>query len=951
MSDHLAFCPTCRLAFVETMNSIELPQAPADLNSPSVRSDSEIAEPVPNVPGYLRLERISAGGMGVIYHAIRAESNQRVAIKVIKSPVQDDYGSDRKERLLREAHALTKINHPQIVQAIETILVNDSPALVMEYVHGQPLHRWIRKHQPDYRTAATLAWQLAQAVAHAHQQGVLHCDLKPHNVLVTSDEDTPSIKLIDFGLAKLSDEEWHITQSGDVLGTPAYMAPEQTTGHSLLAHPATDIYGLGTILYELLTARAPFDASNSTMLLAKVARESPQRPRKLRRNIPVDLERICLKCLEKAPEDRYGSAEMLAQDLQAFLNHGRIVAKEPSVTKKLLRLLRAHRAISAMLLIVGGLTITGAIMFWHESRVKSQLQASIEQAATRSEVAAVRADRAEEAVLQEMRINLEETTERLFGSPPQKNDSEWQALERLSQRWSRFADRIEDSYTSQLVRAEAWMRIGSIHATLGDLEKAQEQLRRSLDLLPAAAEDSVRESRRLAIAAEAHWQLAKCLFEAGQADESDRAFRDGLAKLEQAEKLQPLAASYPLLQSKILCDYGTVLTRLSRVQDAQETLTRSISVLQSLQPAPSATTATSTSSISRPVILKQLWASRTALARVIFTQGRAAEAVELLEQAPTELAELAAQLPDDPTVQRLISVQKNTIGICQLNLGRLEASKSSFLEALRCQKKVLEAYPSRADLLKNYAAFNGSLAVVSVRLRQTEEAVQYVTDSLRINSMLAEQHPGNSEYLGEKAKSLINLVAIQASANQLTEASQRGAELIELQTQLCRDNAHKPEYQYNLAAAYNIMATVQGRLGQRPQAYASFEQSQAIYDDLITIYPAIAAYRTGLWNTTYSLADFAISQQDWPRAREAYSQLINGICEPGSESLPTDSKLLAKAYLGQAMALQAIGSQVDSQACARLGAATIEPWKSTDPQGQEIFRRCLELAGESTAKR
>ncbi|MFM7843702.1 MAG: hypothetical protein ACKPEY_05660, partial [Planctomycetota bacterium] len=205
--------------------------------------------------------------------------------------------------------------------------------------------------------------------------------------------------------------------------------------------------------------------------------------------------------------------------------------------------------------------------------------------------------------------------------------------------------------------------------------------------------------------------------------------------------------------------------------------------------------------------------------------------------------------------------------------------------------------------------------------------------------------------LGEKAKSLINLVAIQASADQLTEASQRGAELIELQTQLCRDNAHKPEYQYNLAAAYNIMATVQGRLGQRPQAYSSFEQSQTIYGDLITIYPAIAAYRTGLWNTTYSLADFAISQQDWPRAREAYSQLINGICEPGSESLPTDSKLLAKAYLGQAMALQAIGSQVDSQACARLGAATIEPWKSTDPQGQEIFRRCLELAGESTAKR
>jgi len=150
---------------------------------------------------------------------------KQVAIKVIKHREASGYGSERKKRLVREAHALTKIDHPNIVHPLEVVLVNDSPALIMEYIQGQPLHRWAKQHKPDIRTAAVLIKELAQAVLHAHRRGVIHCDLKPQNILVTNVDSKPSLKIIDFGLAKLSDEDWSITSSGDVLGTPAYMAP------------------------------------------------------------------------------------------------------------------------------------------------------------------------------------------------------------------------------------------------------------------------------------------------------------------------------------------------------------------------------------------------------------------------------------------------------------------------------------------------------------------------------------------------------------------------------------------------------------------------------------------------------------------------------------------------------------------------------------------------------
>lgn len=931
------------------MNSIEVPPSTSiDSEKPTKDSTSDNSEPIPDIPGYRLLNRVAQGGMGCVYVAIQERSEKTVAIKVVKQRHEDAYGSDRKKRLVREAHALTKIDHPNIVHPMEVVLVKDAPAMVMEYVEGQPLHRWIREHKPDPTTATLLTKQLTQAIIHAHQRGVVHCDLKPQNVIVSTVDKKPLLKIIDFGLAKLSDEDWSITCSGDVLGTPAYMAPEQTTGAVLKANPMIDVYGLGTILYELLTGHPPFEAPTSAMLLAKVARHSPKQPSKINPSIPVSIENICLKCLEKRPEDRYASASHLVQDLQAFLDNKSISAKSISWYTKCRRSLRENRAISLMLFFCGVIAVCGfASMFalWRETKTKATIAETLLDTELQRQDATQRAEQAEDTVLEELRTSLQETTERLFGSVPEKEDSDWETLDRLATRWSRFADRISDTNKSKLIQAEALMRVGSIYATLGDLVTADEKFQAVLGSVSEVFSSSDEESRRLAIKSETHWQIARSLFDGGKTGESDKAFQDSRSSILKAIELNQGDDGFRLLDARILCDYATMLTRTSRVDEAQQRLLESISSLENLL-SPQEENSIPADAILRTEFLKQLCASKIALARVFRMRGELAQAIDLLANTSAGLSFLEKLDPEDPVVLRLRSLQSDTLGFSQLAQGQLDFSRQSFLEATHYQEMLLKQYPRRQDFLKNYANFLGSLAVVSIRLRNPDEALNYIFKSLRIHSELTERFPDRPEYLGEKAKSLSNLVAILAAGNRLDEASIYGAELIDLQTKLCFTYPEQAEYSYGLAASLNIVATVLGRTGQTLQAFDYFDQSQAVYSELIHRNPTVPIYRMGLANACFAKAELSRLSYDWPRAIDAYSQAIEVIYSGMSSSPIAESSLLAKAYLGQAVAYKELGNLPISRACARLGAAAIEPWKDKDSLGQEILRRCLEAAAD-----
>jgi hypothetical protein len=267
----------------------------------------------PAVPGYEILGELGRGGMGVVYRARQARPQRIVGLKVLLAGAHA--GQAELVRFKAEAEAAARLLHPHIVQIYEVGEHDGRPFFSMEYCPGGSLADKLAGTPLPARQAAELVQTLAGALQAAHQQGVVHRDLKPANVLLGADGQP---KVADFGLAKRLDGALPTTVSGAILGTPSYMAPEQAGGRNKEVGPATDVYALGALLYECLTGRPPFKAATPLETMLQVLADEPERPRVLNPAMDVDLEVICLKCLEKEPVKRYESAAVLADDLERW---------------------------------------------------------------------------------------------------------------------------------------------------------------------------------------------------------------------------------------------------------------------------------------------------------------------------------------------------------------------------------------------------------------------------------------------------------------------------------------------------------------------------------------------------------------------------------------------------------------------------------------------------------
>jgi WD40 repeat protein len=292
---------------------------------------------------YEILEELGRGGMGIVYKA-RDESLKRlVALKMIRAGVQAE--PSQRSRFQTEAQSVARLQHPHIVQIHEIGEHAGLPYLVLEYVDGGSLAARLAGTPLPLTEAVALVETLAQAMHIAHQHGIVHRDLKPANVLLSRD-GVP--KITDFGLARLLDGETGHTQTGTVLGTPSYMAPEQAAGQPAAVGPLADVYALGAILYETLTGRAPFIGASVLETLEQVRSREPLAPSSLRPKLPRDLETICLKCLRKEPGRRYASARDLAEDLARFRKGEPIRARPVGTPEKLARWCRRNPALAAV---------------------------------------------------------------------------------------------------------------------------------------------------------------------------------------------------------------------------------------------------------------------------------------------------------------------------------------------------------------------------------------------------------------------------------------------------------------------------------------------------------------------------------------------------------------------------------------------------------------------------
>lgn len=315
-------------------------------------------------------EEIGRGGMGVVYRARQRGLDRVVAVKVLLRA--QFAGKEERERFHREAQAAARLRHPGIVSIIDVGEDDGVPWFSMEHIAGKSLEQLVREHPMDAHEAARCVKLVAEALQHAHEHGVLHRDLKPSNILL-DEENEPHIT--DFGIARIgtsSTTAAQLTRTGQVLGSPGYAAPEQALAGS--AEVRTDVYGLGALLYHLLTGRPPFQGPTLDAILVQLRENEPLSPRRLNPSVPRDLETICLKCLQKAPEARYASATDVAEDLGRFLNGSAILARPISLPGRLWRWTRRHPGIAAMLaiivLLISGL-VGGSLAFArHQARME-----------------------------------------------------------------------------------------------------------------------------------------------------------------------------------------------------------------------------------------------------------------------------------------------------------------------------------------------------------------------------------------------------------------------------------------------------------------------------------------------------------------------------------------------------------------------------------------------------
>jgi tRNA A-37 threonylcarbamoyl transferase component Bud32/tetratricopeptide (TPR) repeat protein len=789
------------------------------------------------------LQQLGRGAFGSVWKARDQELDRVVAIKLPHRERLDEIDA---ERFLREARAAAQLRHAGIVAVHEVGRDGGQFYIVSEFIHGATLREWLDVKAVSFRDAAQMMIAIAGALDHAHQHGVVHRDLKPANILVDQ-HGAPHIA--DFGLAKRDAGELTMTLEGQVLGTPAYMSPEQARGEGHRVDARSDVYSLGVILFELLTGELPFRGTQR-MLTLQILHDEPPSPRKLNGHIPKDLETITLKCLAKEPNRRYQTAGDLAADLRRFLNGEPIHARPVSRVERVWRWCRRRPTVAILTIVVIGLLIILAAAF------TSPMLAGVAIAGAVSLV--VIAVSAFGAALQWARLARRERQARTEAEAAfrQARQAVEEMLTEVGQEWLNNVPQMEP-----------------VRRTL--LEKALHFYERFVQEKPT---DPVLRRD----AARARHRLADIYTMLGQREQARQAYRETIALLETLAKEFPdqpdhrhyLAISY---------DYLAELYRISgeHLEDAEPAYRRALDLQAHLAEEFPA----------EPKHRQELSRADNNLGIYLQDSGRLDEAEGCFREATRLLTELAGQFP-------LVAMYRDELARTQINLGvllkndphRTGESEAAFRRAIELLSGLVREHAESRDYRYKLAVSRLDLGNLLLRdPDRREDAAEYYLQAREALEKLTADFPSIPQYREELANSLHCLASVFGLLQCYSEAEAAEKHAIGLFTSLAEQSPKHARYQSLLAIASGGFGWLRMEQDDPEQAQHFVEEAIVRQRAAVAANPQNPDFRSRLAEHYSFLAEIHVRQG---RPDQAVAQLR----EATAAGTPTPSRLQQAAF-------------------------------------------------------
>jgi tetratricopeptide (TPR) repeat protein/tRNA A-37 threonylcarbamoyl transferase component Bud32 len=710
---------------------------------------SAACPPAVAIPSYEILGELGRGGMGVVYRARHLQLNRVVALKMLREVALDS--PQLQARFQIEAEAVASLQHPNVVQIYEVGESGGCPFLAMEFVEGGSLQDRLRSSLPSPHEAAEIVQALAGAAHSAHQRGIIHRDLKPANVLLTQ---TGVPKLTDFGLAKRFGEKDGQTQTGAIVGTPSYMAPEQAFARTGAIGPPADVYALGAVLYACLTGHPPFEAPTILEILEDVRSREPVPPARLRPGVPRDLETICLKCLHKEPARRYASAEKLSEDLRRFLCREPIKARPVGPLERL-RLWAKRRPSAAALVLVLFLAAVGTVA----GVVRYQVRLQVERSA---------AEKSFRMALRAVDKMLSEVAEEELAAEPR---SEQKRRRLLSQTLAFYQELLQDRGGDPVVRQEtgrAYRRLGDILRLLGQNAEAQDAYQQAIGVLSDLAAKSPSAPEPRADLAESHNWLGELLRTTGRSDDARAAYQNAQRLQDELIARYPDVPGYRMGLARTHYNRGILLKDKGAFADARGEFRQAIDTLCELVGEYP----------DQSEYRQHLARSYLNLGPVLRQLRESAAAESVYTEAIRQFRTLNEKDPYKPDYRHELGAACNNLGNLLAVTGRAKEAQSCHGEAVELFGKLVAEHPDVPVYRIELANSRNSLGAVLAGGKDWAGARREWDLARGLLQELVTRSPDVATYQADLGRTLGNLGRLHLLQNQIPDACRLLAESV-----------------------------------------------------------------------------------------------------------------------------------------------------------------------------